>query len=198
MSEIRTIYLLRHCEPRLPRDIRICLGRKDILLSDKGRMQAHNLKERFSGIQIGNIYSSPLLRAIETAEITAGEKGKVIIRDGFTELNTGKWDGLSFCDIKEKFPGEYEERGKNLEHYIIDGGESFAQCRERALSQLLKCLNESQDHIMIITHLGVIRMLISYVSGLGVEESFRIKIDYGNWKTLRFNGYSLTMGEKYG
>lgn len=193
MKEVRKIYLLRHCEPLLPKEVGFCLGRKDIPLSDGGRKQAHYLKNFFSTLEIDNIYSSPLCRARETAEIIANSR-EVISRDGFSELNTGKWDGLSFDEIKEKFPAEYEERGKNLEYYVIEGGESFAQCRERAILEVLKSLNESKGHILIVTHVGVIRMLISYVSGIATKESFQIKTKYGHWITLYYDECCMKMG----
>ena len=101
---IRKIFLIRHCRPKIIENVSICLGRKDIPLSKEGIDEAGQLKKYFSNIGLSGIYSSPLIRARHTAEIIADKKMNVIIKDGFSELNIGRWDGMSFAEIKEKYP----------------------------------------------------------------------------------------------
>ncbi|MBG0764175.1 MAG: histidine phosphatase family protein [Tissierellales bacterium] len=131
MKNIKKIYLIRHCEPELFEKSSICLGRKDIPLSIKGFEQAKNLRKILSILNIEAIYTSPLSRALKTAEIISNRDIRYEIIDNFTELDVGKWDGMSFDEIKEKYPKEYEERGKNLETYIIEEGESISSCKDR-------------------------------------------------------------------
>ncbi|SHJ25675.1 histidine phosphatase family protein [Parasporobacterium paucivorans] len=191
MEETRRIYLVRHCEPQLPQDASFCLGKKDIPLNDEGRKQAHNLKKIFSDRDISCVYSSPLSRARETAIIIADKKRDVVVKESYSELNTGRWDGLSFEEIKEKFPQEYKERGMNLEHYVIVGGESLAACRDRAMSELSRTIQETDGNIVIVTHAGVIRMILSHLAGTGIQESFRNKPGYGSVNMLLYDGVHL-------
>ena len=104
----------------------ICLGKKNVPLSSEGRKEGKILADYLLNKNINNVYSSPLIRARETASIICDKK--LNIRENFAELNMGIWDGLSFDEIKKKFPKEYIERGNDFENYIIEGGESLSMC----------------------------------------------------------------------
>jgi|LAHS01.1.fsa_nt_gb probable phosphoglycerate mutase len=188
MDNIRKVFLIRHCRPQLLKDVPICLGKKDIPLSNEGIAEAEELKKYFSYISLSCIYSSPLVRSRHTAEIIADKKMNVIVRDGFSEINTGKWDGMSFAEIKQKYPLEYEERGKDLENYIIEGGESMAACRARAMKELYNTVRETSGDILIVAHAGVNRAIISKISGICIKDSFAYKHGYASVNILTFNG----------
>lgn len=191
MKTTRKIYLLRHCEPQLPEGVPICIGKMDIPLSEFGREQALELREYFSNINISSIYSSPLIRAKETATIIANGKKDVIIKKDFAEFDIGKWDGMAFAEIKKKYPEEYKERGENLEHYIVEGGESMAMCRDRAMAQLWETIKESNGHILIVTHAGINRGIISSLLGISIKESFKYRHEYGSINFLAFDGKNI-------
>jgi len=191
MAEVRRIYLTRHCEPQLPYGIPVCIGKTDIPLSESGRKQAIHLGYYFSSVDLSGIYSSPLIRAKETADIISNQKFKVVIKNDFSEFNIGKWDGMSFADIKVKYPQEYKDRGENLEHYIVEGGESMAMCRDRAFSELWNTINESEGNIIIIAHAGVNRTILSAILGINVKESFLYRHEYGSINLLLYDGENL-------
>jgi probable phosphoglycerate mutase len=186
MKEI-TVYLVRHCRPELPSG-HICLGLTDIPLSREGIGQAAKLKSYFSDKNIKAIYSSPLERAKKTAEIIADNKIKVEIKDNFSELNMGKWDGMTFAEIKEKYPEEYAERGKNFENYVVEGGESMSMCRDRALAELRDIINNSRGNTIIVAHAGVNRLIISELTGISIKESFLFQRKYGSIIKLKYDG----------
>lgn len=188
MKNTRKIFLIRHCEPQLPKDVSICLCNKDIPLSIDGIAEAERLKECFSTICLNSIYSSPLVRARNTAEIISDKKTNVKIKKGFSEFNIGKWDGMSFAKIKEKYPLEYKERGEDLENYIVEGGESMAACQERAIKELNNTLCESTGDILIVAHAGVNRAIISKILGIGIKDSFTFRNKYGSINILTFSG----------
>lgn len=193
MCEVRKIYLLRHCQPELPDGIPICIGKTDIPLSKNGRIQANDLKNFFLNLEISAIYSSPLIRAKKTAEIIADNKSKVITKADFSEFNIGIWDGMSFAEIKEKYPMEYAERGENLEHYIVKGGESMAQCQKRAVSELYTTIDESTGNILIVSHAGVNRCILSALLGISIKDSFKFRHEYGSINILLQDGKSLSV-----
>lgn len=188
MQELRKIYLVRHCQPELPEGIPICIGKKDIPLSEEGMIQAEKLKNYFYHINLSCIYSSPLERAKHTAEIIADKKFKVKIKDDFSEFNIGKWDGMSFAEIKEKYPFEYKERGEDLENYIVEGGESMTSCQKRAMAELYKTLNETSGDILIVAHAGVNRTIISKILQISIKDSFSFRHEYGSINVLTFDG----------
>lgn len=193
MFEVRKIYLLRHCQPVLPKGIPICIGKTDIPLSKYGRDQAKDLKSYFSNIKVSAFYSSPLIRARETAEIIADQKLKVAIKNNYSEFDIGKWDGMSFEEIKEKYPLEYLERGENLENYIVEGGESMAQCRKRSMSELYSTIDESNGNILIVAHAGVNRCILSEILGISIKDSFKFRHEYGSINILLYDGNSLSV-----
>ena len=197
MFEFRKIYLIRHCEPELPNGNPICMGKTNIPLSEKGRNQAKELMSYFSNISLSGIYSSPLNRAYETATIIANKKFNLTIKNNFSEFNIGKWDGMSFAEIKEKYPQEYKDRGEDLENYIVEGGESMASCKVRALSELWNTIDESRGNIAIVAHAGVNRTILSAILGISIKESFSFRHEYGSINLLINDGNKLTV-EKIG
>ena len=190
----RTIYLVRHCRPDLP-DTSMCIGITDIPLSREGLKQAEKLKRYFSDKNINTIYSSPLRRAKRTAEIIAGNKIKVEIRNNLSELNMGKWDGMTFEDIKQKYPREYFERGEDFENYIVEGGESMSMCRKRVLAELRNIFINSSGNIIITAHAGVNRLILSELSGMSTKERFSLQKEYGCISRLKFDGNNLEVDD---
>lgn len=193
MNNTRKIFLIRHCRPNITKNFSMCLGKKDIPLSNDGIAEAKILKEYFSNVMLSSIYSSPLLRSKHTAEIIADNKMNVIVKDGFSEINIGKWDGMSFDEIKEKYPIEYKERGKDLENYVVEGGESMAACQARAIKELCKTLLESSGNILIVAHSGINRAIISKILGVSIKDSFAFRLEYGSINILTFNGVKLNV-----
>lgn len=195
MNELRKIYIIRHCEPQFLNNIPICIGKTDIPLSEKGINKAKELKNYFSNINLKSIYSSPLARAKKTAEIIADNKISVEIKNDFSEFNIGKWDGMSFADIKEIYPKEYKDRGEDLENYIVEGGESMAMCRNRALKELWNTIEKSNGNIIIVAHAGVNRAIISSLLGISIKESFLFRHDYGSVNTVIYDGSKLKVSK---
>lgn len=187
LCQVRNIFLIRHCKPEFKDGIKLCIGKSDIPLSNEGIEHAKQLADYFLNININYIYSSPLKRAKKTAEIIAGGRLNVNIKEGFSELNIGKWDGLSFEEIKLRYPEEYKDRGKDIENYIVEGGESMAMCRERAIRELHKTIKESEGNILIVAHAGVIRTIISSLLSISIKETFDYKIDYGSISLVTIN-----------
>ncbi|HOO90693.1 MAG TPA: histidine phosphatase family protein, partial [Syntrophales bacterium] len=130
-----TIYIIRHCEPLLPRSTeRIFIGQTDIPLSEAGIQHARALSLAFKDIVIEKIYSSDLIRSRHTAQLIAERHG-IAVRNkpGLNEINLGTWEGLHVSEIMTNYPGEYEKRGEDIVRYRTPGGESFLDCSHRVL-----------------------------------------------------------------
>ena len=136
---------------------------------------------------IERIYSSDLERAKETAEIIAEEINKaypqlaemtggpvrVRYHKGLREISLGGWDGHPIREIAEKYPEEYERRGRDIFSFKMRGAESFYDMQYRALGALRDILrNDDAKDIIIITHSGVIRALENNILGKRVDDEW--------------------------
>ena len=105
-TEMKSCYLIRHGKPDFPGGERMCLGRTDLPLSAVGRMEAALLAEYFPR-RDAVLFSSPLRRAAETAAQFARP---VSVLPGLAEMDAGEWDGLSFTEIRSRWPELYARR----------------------------------------------------------------------------------------
>ena len=176
-SLMRAIYLIRHGEPEFKDNRKYCLGQADLPLSAAGVLQAERLKSFIESIPDKTVVSGPLKRAGDTCRKAGTEDYEV--RDGFTEINTGEWDGLAFEDIKKKYPEEYAARGRDLLNTAPPGGESFADCYDRVSAEMKKLLEDYPcGNICIFTHEGVMKMLYAFLTGADRGEALLKKYPY--------------------
>lgn len=163
------LYLVRHGETNHNRNS-LALGRADVPLNDRGISQAARLGDALAAEPISAIYSSPLARALQTAEAVAWRRGaRVQIRPGLIEMDIGETDGLTFPEVRERFPGL-------LETWITDdgprqpmpGGERLVDVQKRAWDcvQSLATLH-ANDTICAVTHNFVILSILT--AALGVD-----------------------------
>ncbi len=142
-------------------------GATDVDLSDEGREQTRRLAQRLSRERIAAVYASPLGRTIETAQILAGpHKLKVQTRDGFREINHGRWEQMTRREVEEKFPEEAAEWEKDPYTFAPVGGESGLAVTARALPALVDLVRKHPgENIVVVSHKATIRLLLSSLLG---------------------------------
>lgn len=91
----------------------------------------------------------------------------------------GEWDGRRFDQIKKQSPEEFEKRGKDIYTYKVPGGESFHDVSCRAVPYFEHCINTLKKNILIVTHAGVIRVILCHLLKMEPTDLFQIKIAYG-------------------
>jgi len=183
---MNTIYLIRHGALVEEYGRQRYLGQQEVPLSDKGRRQMEIAADFLAAAEIAAIISSPLGRCLESAEII-GKKLQLrpSVDDNFAEINLGAWDGRKREDIKAKFPREYAARGRDLKNFRPPGGgESFQDLQDRAWPAFLTTLKKHDNPLAIVTHAGVIRVIISKLQGTSLNELLTIGQDYGCINTL--------------
>ena len=164
----RKIILVRHGEIQDANLIR-CIGRLDVPLSKKGHSEAHQAGEWLKKQDFSfSLWSSPLTRCQQTAKAIQEETGygPIHTEDDLMEMAAGAWEGMTFTEIQEKHPKEYEERGKNLIHYQTPDGESFFDAGARFLRGIKKILTLEESHtdpLVIVAHSGVIRSALCHL-----------------------------------
>ena len=156
------IYLLRHAEQESD------LCNDNTPLCALGREQAERLGRRLCDYDIDGLYSSPLLRAKETAEIIneelfkkTGQKLPHIIREGLEEADFGILTQVPNALIGEKFHDFMEGRYKEQEDWGYPEGETGWQVYERAYPVLAEILASGKKNVAVVTHGGTIRCLLT-------------------------------------
>ena len=160
----RSVYLIRHAMPDIPLGERWCVGGlTDLPLSELGRLQCALLPFVPALQGVTAVFCSPMLRAIETARPLCA-RPRVI--EGLQEQVMGVWDGLSFAEIREKFPALYAAREEDPT-LLPEGAEPLEAVRARMLAALRRCLDESEGDIAVVSHRTAISTLTGHRELLG-------------------------------
>ena len=154
-------------------------GVSDIPLNELGREQARLLAAELNRPDV--IYTSPLKRARETAEIIGRELGSgVVCAPELTELNFGDWEGCSWEEIGRRWPEEFALYAADRRNYAPPGGESYAGMTSRAWPFITRLRSAPGGDALCVCHSAVIRGVLAEERGLTVAESYdRIKLPNG-------------------
>jgi len=173
------VYLVRHGEPEFPGGERRCIGRTDLPLSGRGRRQASSLAAYFPDKNITSVYHSFLLRAKETAEILSDDTCPVFQTDGLEEIAMGEWDGLTFREIREKYPEMYERRETDIMRAAPPGAENFTNALSRFSCAVKRIIDEAKGNIVIVGHAGVNKVFLCEALGLDYNKMPEMAQPYG-------------------
>ncbi|HME89403.1 MAG TPA: histidine phosphatase family protein [Chthoniobacterales bacterium] len=165
-ATVTRVFLVRHGATVLSAEDRFA-GATDVALSDEGREQTRRLADRLSQEKIMAVYASPMGRTVETAQILAGpHKLEVQTRDGFREINHGRWEQMTRREVEQKFPEEAAEWEKDPYTFAPLGGESGLAVTARALPALIELVRAHPGkNILIVSHKATIRLLLSSLLG---------------------------------
>jgi broad specificity phosphatase PhoE len=170
-----TFFLIRHAS---------CAGLGETLwgrtpgvcLNERGKLQAERLVERLRGIALEAIYSSPLERAMRTAETIARAMNREVNENpAFNEIDFGDWSGKSFDDLSrdERWRRFNESRSTNR----IPGGESFLEVQTRVVTELEQLSAKHGDaRVGIVSHADVIKAAVAYFAATPLDLLHRIEI----------------------
>ena len=179
------IILVRHGETELNRR-GVYFGRLDPALNETGRAQILKGKKRVERLHYDFVHASPLLRAYESAKLICGDDRKIILDDRLMELDFGVFEGLSYEEIKERYPEECEKHENEWKSYNYECGESPKQLQRRAV-KFIKSLDKTKDHL-VVTHWGVIATILSYYFSKGLDSYWKFDIKNGGVVVIEFVG----------
>jgi broad specificity phosphatase PhoE len=150
---------------------RIYSGRSNEKLTAKGHQQAKAAALRLKGLGVSNIYSSPLPRAVETAEIIGEFIGqKPILEESFNELRLGVWEQKSEDAIQRDFPREWAVWNARPAELILEGRETLRELLHRVLTGIEKIkLGNKGGNVAVVTHVAVIRVLLLHTQKLDLN-----------------------------
>jgi broad specificity phosphatase PhoE len=186
------IYIVRHGETQWNKE-EVFRGKKDIPLNETGRRQAELTGAYFRDIPVKRIISSPLARAVETAEGIATATGVPVERvDELTDINFGIWEGLSLREVEERYPAAFALWKASPEKLRIEGGETLAEVRER-VSRGLPRQPGLAGAVIIVTHRAICKILVLSLLHMGEEHFWAIKYDPGSITLLEGDGARFTL-----
>lgn len=177
------LYLIRHAQPDYPGGKRMCLGQKtDLPLSAAGFEQARQLSALLRTLPLHAVYTSPMLRAQQTAGYIAGDSLPLLSLPDLIELHGGEWDGLTFDEIHVRYPDYF----RGVRPSCPPGGESDEQGLTRALSALQTICALNQD-CAAVAHGAIIRALLCHLLHQPMSEKKNIPQDCAAVNILDFD-----------
>ena len=173
---------MRHGVTDFPKDRLYCDEKEDPELNTQGMRQAQMAADMLQDVGVDTIYASPLKRTFMTAEAIARSTNvQVQTEPALKERPFGIWDGLYFDAIERDFPDEYRDWKRNPATFVPQGGESIFDTLKRvqnSLDQIIK-LHHGQT-IVVVSHVGPIRVLVSQSLDMPIEKYRQLNIDYGS------------------
>jgi probable phosphoglycerate mutase len=155
-------------------------GLSDVPLTEVGVQQAAAAGKRLAACGLTVIVTSPLQRAARTAEEVAAATGAPVEADeGFRETDFGAWDGLTFAEVRERWPAE-------MDAWLADpavappGGESFTDVSTRVTRALHRVLDGHRGRtVLIVSHVTPIKTLVAAALLAPPAALYRMHLDVG-------------------
>ena len=162
---------IRHAETKMAG--RFC-GHSDPELNAQGRTQLASLADQLSAEPIDTVYSSDLRRASATAQAIASVREiPQVIRPALREIDFGQWEGLSWEQIEQMDPEYARTWIARYPHLPAPSGESFHVFEARVLREVNHLLDGNRGPIAVVTHGGVLRVVLRHLCGCSDEEAWQ-------------------------
>lgn len=158
------VYIIRHCEAQGNKDGKF-QGRVDSGISENGIAQLKKLEERFKNIHIDAIYSSPLKRAIFTADAVNKYHGlEIKLENDLREIDGGEFEGNFWKDLPVLFPDRANLWVNEPYRFATQSGESMKDVYTRVTNALINIAKKQENRtIAIVTHGCSIRNILSFI-----------------------------------
>ncbi|WP_370407721.1 alpha-ribazole phosphatase [Tenacibaculum dicentrarchi] len=167
------IILVRHTTPNIEKGI--CYGQADIGVIDTFLEEVQPiLKEVPVNDTETAYYSSPLKRCKLLAKQLSDT---IIFDDRLKELDFGDWELKKWDDINKP---ELDIWMNDFVNITVTNGESYIDLHNRTVEFLNELKSLKKQRVVIVTHAGVIRSLWAYVNNISLENSFDLKLKYGD------------------
>ena len=176
-----SIWLVRHGQTELNKARRY-QGTSDAALTPFGLRQAAVLADRLKRIPFRAAIVSPSQRAQITAETILAEREAPIVPDArWSETNHGRWEGLTYNEVRERYPQEAVERFSNALHGKPEGGESLAEAAQRVVEGWRALLQQHPGgRVLVVTHATPIQIVLCALNGVPPTLHWRWRVDLGS------------------
>ena len=156
-------------------------GHTNVDISAAGGQQMERLRGMLKDKKLAAIYSSDLLRTQRGAEIVAAAHGlKPQSCPEFREMNFGRWQGLRYPEVMERYPDDIPGWMGDIEKFRVPGGESFADVRKRAIPKLQELVELHRGReFALICHGALNRVILAEALQLPMTHLLHMEQDYG-------------------
>lgn len=175
------LILARHGETESNRE-RLALGREDVPLNEKGRLQARAVARALEGLPVAAVYSSPLVRALDTARAIAEVLGlEVQVEERLIEMDVGEMEGLTPQELRDHHGGFIRRWfTSDAATLAMPGGESLQQVQDRAWAAVESLRDRHpEETVVAVSHNFTIRAIACHTLGLPLAEFRRFRLDLG-------------------
>ena len=175
------IYLVRHGYPAWPQG-KYCFSRTDAPLNEVGKEQAQALRNWFLDKPAASVWTSCAKRCRQTAALALSQPAWPLPL--LEEVCVGQWEGLSFDEIRARYPEIYQARGEDPAGVAPPGGETFLEAGER-LRRVMDERCDAQGDTVLVCHGGLIRGLLCLLGAVPREKLLDCCIPYGSITILQ-------------
>jgi alpha-ribazole phosphatase len=171
MDAMSRVLFIRHAETGMAG--RFC-GHSDPDLNAQGQAQLAELAHVLSTETIARVYSSDLRRAQSTAQAIAASKNvPLTLSPALREIHFGAWEGLSWEEVAQMDPEYASEWVDGYPHVPAPAGESFRNFEARVLGEVNDLIERDAGSIAVVTHAGVLRLILRHLYGCSEEEAWQ-------------------------
>ncbi|MFC8345059.1 bifunctional RNase H/acid phosphatase [Streptomyces sp. NPDC057280] len=190
MGAPATFVLLRHGEtPLTPQKRFSGSGGTDPSLSEVGQEQARLVGEALARRgTVQEILASPLARTRQTAAAVADRLGlDVTVEDGLRETDFGAWEGLTFGEVRERYPDDLNRWLSDPDAEPTGGGESFAATATRIAATRDKLIATYAGRtVLLVTHVTPIKTFVRLALGAPPESLFRMELSAASLSAVAY------------
>ncbi len=188
------IVIVRHGETEFNK-LGIFRGRTDVPLNDRGREQAALAAGALAAEPIAAVYSSPLVRALDTAGAIAAKHGLTPIVDpAFDNIDLGEWQGVEKALVEREQPDLWALWMNDPDSLRIPGGESLADVRGRAHRRAVELVREhAGKRIAVVSHRSVAKLLGGALLGLTAGYFWKFYLDNAAYSLFGHGGTGFVL-----
>jgi broad specificity phosphatase PhoE len=184
------IYLLRHgaTAANLAIPYRLQGKGSDLALDGLGIEQARRAAEALSALKLSAVYTSPMLRAVETARLIArSHRLEPIEEPALSEADVGRWEGLTWEEARARDPEWYSRFQEHPGTVPYPGGESFLDVATRVSPALVRmAANHPQGRVAVVGHNVVNRAYLALVLGLAMDRARSLRQSNGGINVIHY------------
>lgn len=187
------LILVRHALTEDNQNARLS-GHTDSSISKEGKIQIDKLTNYLKDTNIDKIFTTTSSRTKDTVSKIAQIKNlNIIEKDELREINFGDFEGLTFDEIKKNNPKEFEKIINDGYNYKYPNGESLIETYHRVSNEIDKIILENKnENILICSHGGTIRNIITHLLSRSYEFHWNFRIDNASVSVLDIeNGFTV-------
>lgn len=159
------------------------IGSSDVSLTEEGKEQIQHVQSRLGGSGITKILCSPMLRCLQSCDIL--DLGlEVEVEEYLKEIDFGDWEKKSFDEIAADEPALVDQWAAHPSEFVFPGGDAVVDFIDRVMEIQQSIVNSSHKKILVISHGGVIRLLLCLFLSLPLENHLLFRVEKGKIVTL--------------